>query len=61
MNNYSRGLLDRLMAACLSLMVAAIALSVAVSILRPYFALLAITGGVVVAISAWRSWQRSRW
>jgi hypothetical protein len=50
-----------LVGACLSLMVAAIALSVAVSILWPYFALLAITGGVVVTVGAWRSWQRSRW
>ena len=60
MNN-SRGLLDRLVGACVALMVAAVAVSVAVSILRPYFALLAICGGAVVAVSAWRGWHRSRW
>ena len=57
----SRGLFDRLVGACLSLMVAAIALSIAVSVIRPYFTVLAVVGGLVVAAAAWRGWQRSRW
>lgn len=57
----SRLVMDRLIAACFSLLVAAIALAVAVSILRPYFPVLAIGGSVFVAVASWRAWQRSRW
>jgi hypothetical protein len=53
--------LDRLVGACFSLLVAAIAFAVAVSIIRPYLTLLAVAALAVLGVVAWRSWQRSRW
>lgn len=56
-----RSWLDRLVGACISLLVAAIAFSVAVSIIRPYLTLLAVSALAVCSFAAWRGWQRNRW
>ena len=56
-----RSLIDKLVSLCISLMVAAIALSVAATVIQPYLGLIAVVTLVGFAVAAWRAWQRSRW
>jgi hypothetical protein len=56
--------IDQLVGACVSLLIAAVALYAAVHLLATvWLTLIAILGGVAVlggAFAAWRSWQRRR-
>lgn len=56
-----RTLVDRIVGVCFSLLWAAIAVSVAASLIRPYVVPLVIGGSVVGLVAGWRAWQRNRW
>ncbi|WP_027861742.1 hypothetical protein [Marmoricola sp. URHB0036] len=61
MANDPRSWLDRLAAAAMTLLLAAIAISVAITIIEPYLGFIGVVVGIGVALTVYRAWQRSRW
>lgn len=61
MQSDPRGWLDRAVGTCLSLLVAALALYVAVALLQAILPWLVGLGLLVALVVGWRGWMRSRW
>lgn len=56
-----RRLLDALVGACFTLLLAAVALHMAVGLVAPYAPWLVGLGLLAAGLWLWRAWQRSRW